>query len=178
MNKKLFIILGSMLLTFLLIVGTAKAVNLFYQADSMNLASTTAAFQIGGISTTTKTASSDGFGRVSYLVTVASSSTVPTLCWRNQFSDNGTDWYGEFATSTNTTGTVTDKVECWDAATTTDTSNFISRGTDGVTIHIGKRVDVFNLNTGLMRTVFYLNNGQRARVDVKRISSNEVVVTK
>lgn len=179
MNKKFIIVLSAMVITAFLVAGVAKAVNVYYQADGApNVASTTATFQIGGLATTTKTSSTDGFGRVSYLVAVASSSTVPTLCWRNEFSDNGTDWYGEFATSTNTTGTVTNKVECWTAATTSDITNFISRGTNGVTIYIGKRVDVLGLNTGLTRTIFYLNNAQRAMVDVRKVISNEVIIAK
>jgi hypothetical protein len=183
MNKKFLIVLGSMFLTFFLILGTVKAANVYYQAISgVGVASTTAVFQIGGQATTTKTFSSDGYGRVSYLISVGASTTPPTLCWRNEFSDNGTDWYAESvalnATATSTISVRTAREECWIYATTTDTSLFQSLGSDGKTVFIGKKIDIEGLKTGHTRTKFYLNNANRARVDVKTIVSNEVIITK
>lgn len=161
---------------------TVKAISLYYQSDSMNLASTTATFIIGGTATTTKATVSDGFGRISYLVALASSSTPPTLCWRNEFSSNGTDWYAENVAlnslATSTVGVRTAKEECWLYATTTETSLYLSTGTDGKTIYVGKKVDVPSLSSAWTRTIFYLTAGDRARLDVKKIVSNEVIQTK
>ena len=163
-------------------VHAVKAVSLYYQSDSMNLASTTATFIIGGTATTTKTSISDGFGRISYLVALASSTTPPTLCWRNEYSANGTDWYEESVAlnslATSTVSVRTFKEECWLYATTTDETLYLSKGSDNKTIYIGKRIDVPSLSTAWTRTKFYLTAGDRARLDIKKVISNEVTQTK
>ena len=163
-------------------VHAVKAVSLYYQSDSMNLASTTATFIIGGTATTTKTSISDGFGRISYLVALASSTTPPTLCWRNEYSANGTDWYEETVAlnslATSTVSVRTFKEECWLYATTTDETLYLSKGSDNKTIYIGKRIDVPSLSTAWTRTKFYLTAGNNARVDIKKVISNEVTQTK
>ena len=163
-------------------IHAVKAVSLYYQSDSMNLASTTATFIIGGTATTTKTSISDGFGRISYLAALASSTTPPTLCWRNEYSSNGTDWYAEnVALNSSATSTVsvrTFKEECWIYATTTDETLYLSKGSDGNTIYIGKRIDVPSLSTAWTRTKFYVNAGVNARLDVKKVISNEVIQVK
>lgn len=163
-------------------VKAVKAVSLYYQSDSMNVASTTATYIIGGTGTTTKTTISDGFGRISYLVALASSTTPPTLCWRNEFSANGTDWYAENVAlnslATSTVGVRTFKEECWVYATTTDTTLQLSTGSDGKTIYIGKKVDVPSLSSAWTRTKFYVNAGVNARLDIKKVVSNEVIQTK
>lgn len=163
-------------------IHAVKAISLYYQSDSLNLASTTAAYIIGGTGTTTKPSISDGFGRISYLVSLASSTTPPTLCWRNEYSSNGTDWYAENVNlnelATSTVGVRTFKEECWLYATTTDETLYLSKGSDGNTIYIGKKIDVPSLSTAWTRTKFYLNAGVNGRLDIKKVISNEVTQTK
>lgn len=173
------LILGAMLLTLFLLVQTAKAIGLYYVASSQTgVASTTSSYIIGGTGTTTKTVMSDGLEQVSFLVALASSSTPPTLCWSNQYSNNGTDWYGEdqvYASST--THIASDKQECWLYATTS-ASTIISRGTDGKTLFIGRKIVVPNLDTQYTRTIFSIQPGVNARLDIQSSSKNEVVITK
>jgi len=158
-----------------------KAGGLYYQdstSSNANFASTTSSFIVGGTGTTTKTIASDGFEQISWLVALASSTTPPTLCWTNQYSNNGTDWYTEdYSYASTTVHISTEKQECWLYATTTST-NFVSRGSDGLTYYIGRKIVVPNLDTVFTRTIFSINYGVNARLDIRGSLKNEVVKDK
>lgn len=183
--KKTYIVLGLIFSLLLLAGGTVKAVNVYYQANRSNgAASTTATYarQSTATSTNMQTFSSDGYSRVSYLVALGASTTPPTLCWSTDYSDNGVDWYADnIALNANATSTVnvrTFKEDCWVYATTTDQSTYVSKGSTGDTIFLGKKIDVTGLSTGLARTRFYITSAAGALLDVRRIVSNEVILTK
>ncbi len=168
-------------------VSTVKALNLYYiqVGGSTEVASSTSTFVIGGNATTTKTIVSDGFSQVSWLVALASSTTPPTLCWKNQYSNNNTDWYTEDASSTlastNLAHSPIDKQECWTYASTTsgtNTATILSTGSDGKTLFMGRKIVVPNLDTQYTRTVFSINTGVSARLDVRGSIKNSVVISK
>lgn len=176
---KKYIITAVVILTILVLGNSvAKSAGLYYiPSAAYSVASTTSTYVIGGTATTTKTITSDGFQQVSWLVALASSSTPPTLCWKNEYSNNGIDWYTESnATSTYVHNNL-EKTECWTYATTT-ASEFISLGSDGVTRFIGRRIIVPNLDTTYTRTLFSVNPGVNARLDVRSSLKNEVVIHK
>ena len=158
-----------------------KSAGLYYTGTvNDNLAaSTTATFIIGGNATTTKTFNSDGYEQVSYLVALGSSTTPPTLSWKNQYSNNGVDWYNEdqvFASST--THLSTDRTETWVYSTTTAGTNIISRGTNGVTLFVGRKIVVPNLDTVYTRTQFSISPTSHAMLDVREVKKNTVVTNK
>lgn len=165
---------------FVFTAQVAKGITLYYLPESSTgVASTTASFIIGGTATTTKTITSDGNQQISYLVALASSTTPPTLCWQNEYSNNGTDWYNEDSVyaSSSPTHIVGENQQCVTYATTT-ASNLLSRGRDNVTLYIGRRIDVPNLSTTYTRTKFSIGATQRAMLDVRSTLKNEVITTK
>lgn len=179
MNKKFLTILGLIFITSLIIVSSVKALNLYYEASShTGVASTTATFMIGGQATTTVTRVADGYQQISYLVSLGASTTAPTLCWKNQYSNNNTDWYTEdLVYASSTLHLTTEKEECWTYATTT-TTNLISMGSNGVTLFVGRKIVVPNLDTQYVRTQFYLSGTGRGMLDVRTSLKNEVIKTK
>lgn len=167
-------------------VSTTKAFGLYYKQvnSSSNLASTTSVFIIGGTGTTTKTFASDGYQQLTHFIALASSSTPPTLCWTNQYSNDGTDWYTQDNNYASTSAGTSDTVhassqykECWTYATTSS-SHVMSYGTDGKTIYIGRKIVVPNLDSVFTRTVFSIDPGVRARLDIRSVLKNEIIVQK
>lgn len=157
-----------------------KSAGLYYiKSAEYDVASTTSTFLIGGTGTTTKTVTSDGYQQISWLVALASSTTPPTLCWKNQYSNNGTDWYGEDGTYASTTAHYTaDRKECWTYSSTTADTNIVSRGSDGVTLFLGRKIVVPNLDTTYTRTIFSVDPVVRARLDIRSSLKNEVILNK
>lgn len=180
MKKYILIVLIVTIVVLIGILGV-KAANLYYVpiSYSPNVASTTASLIVGGTSTTTKTIASDGYQQLTYLVALASSSTPPTLCWMNEYSSNGVDWYGEdYSYASTTVHISTQKQECWLYSTTTAGNTVLSRGTNGVTSFIGRKIVIPNLDTMFTRTIFSINSGVNALLDIRRILKNEIVLTK
>lgn len=179
--KKYILIIGIIVGILATSIPAAKALNLYYIQlyGSANVASTTSSFIIGGNSTTTKVIGSDGFNQVSWLVALASSSTPPTLCWKNQYSNNGTDWYTEDSQYASSTIHISgNKSECWTYSTTTSGTTIISNGSDGVTQYVGRKIVVPNLDTQHTRTVFSIDPGVSARLDIRGSLKNEVKLNK
>lgn len=187
--KKIYIITPIILVAvFVLSFTVVKAVPLYYlpSAQFGGVASTTASYIIGGTgtSTLTKTFSSDGIEQASWLVAVASSTTPPTLCWKTEFSNNGTDWYGtdNFLASTTVDSAILshnagERSDCWKASTST-ASTIISRGSNGVSLFVGRKIVISNLDTTHTRIIFAVNPGVNALVDIQRSLKNTVVTTK
>jgi len=177
MNKKFLIIVGIVALAIVVLATGTKAAIFYYGSErNVDVASTTAQFVLAN-GTVTKTYSSDGFEEASLLVALASSSTAPTLCWSNQFSDNGTDWYSEdtiYASSTLHVGT--QRSDCFTYSTSTGTT-IISNGSNGVTRFVGKKIDINNFNTVMSRTIFTVT-GTNALLDVRVNKKNEIVILK
>jgi hypothetical protein len=171
MKKYLSIIAAIVLLIGFFTVG-AKAAALYYvpSAQYGAVASSTSAYVLAGTSIT-NTFSSDGYEQVSYLVGVGSSTTPPVVSWKAEYSNNGTDWYADSTLSASSTANY------WLAATTTAGATIISKGTDGVTLFVGRRIDVANLSTQYTRVTFSLT-GAAARVDIQRSLKNTVVIHK
>jgi hypothetical protein len=159
--------------------SSVKAFNAYYQTDQKQgvLASTTAVYMVGGMATTSEYTISDGIESVSYMVAIASSSTAPTLCWQNLYSNNGYDWYGSDQASSTIAHQSSDVVECWTAATTSS-SIIISRGTTGDELFIGRRIIVSGLDTQYLATNFWVTAGQKVRLDIIKNIKNSVVVNK
>lgn len=147
-----------------------KAAALYYLPSSQigGVASTTAAFVAVG-STVTGTFSSDGIEQVSFLVAMGASTTQPILNWMVEYSNNGTDWYSD------TTGVASSTANYWLYASTTGT--IISKGDDGLTYFVGRRIDVTNLATTYTRVIFTVTRAN-AYVDIQRSLKNTVVMTK
>lgn len=179
MNKKFLIVVGifALVVTVLATVTVSKAAIFYYGSDrNIDVASTTAQFVLAN-GTVTKTFGSDGFEGASLLVAIASSSTAPTLCWSNQFSDNGTDWYSEDSIyASSTVHVATQRSDCFIYSTSTGTT-LISTGSDGKTVYVGKKIDVNNFNTVMSRTIFTVT-GANARLDVRVNKKNEIVISK
>lgn len=179
--KKIIIGIFALVVITLLAIGGAKAAGLYYTpVDSdPRVASSTAVFVIGGTATTstTKVTQSDGQQQISYLLAIGASTTPPTICWTNQYSNNGTDWYTEMQSTSTITHLAAEKKECILYATTT-ADTFLSRGADGLTHYIGRRVVVPNLDTTYTRTIFSVQPGTRARIDIRRSLKNEVILQK
>lgn len=177
MNKKFLILVSIVVLGVVVLATGTKAAILYYGSErNVDVASTTAQF-VAVNGTVTKTYSSDGFEKGSFLVALASSSTAPTLCWTNQFSDNGTDWYSEdtlYASSTFHVGT--QRSDCFTYSTSTGTT-IISNGSNGVTRFVGKKIDINNFNTVLSRTIFTVT-GANALLDVRVNKKNEIIILK
>lgn len=176
-------ILISLIVLFSIVGGgflTAKAAGQYYNGSDPDLApaSTTASMMVGGTATSTKTFSSDGFDQMSWLVAIGASTTPPTICWTNQYSNNAVDWYTEDTVyASSTIHVATEKQECMLYATTS-ASTFLSRGIDGATHYIGRRIVVPNLGTSFARTIFSINPGAQALVDIRGIRKNQVIVNK
>ena len=185
MKKYLKYIIGSVIVLSLAVLfgnQTVKGLSLYYvpSSQSISLASTTATFIIGGTGTTTKTFYSDGYQQNSWLIALASSTTQPTLCWINQYSNNGTDWYTQDSfnlASTTPQHVGTENQECFTYATTTATQ-LISKGTDNLTWYIGRKIVVPNLDTTLTRTIFSITAPGRGMLDIRSSLKNEVTLTK
>lgn len=175
---KKYIITLAIIVVGVLVAGTVTAAGLYYiPSASYGVASTTSTYIIGGTGTTTRTFASDGYQQMSWLVALASSTTPPTLCWRNEYSNNGTDWYTESNATSTYTHNAVERSECWTYATTS-ASSLISRGSDNKTLFIGRKIVVPNLDTTFTRTVFSVNPGVNARLDIRSSLKNEVVTTK
>lgn len=177
---KLPLILGAIALVAFLIIKTASALNLYYQQSSPRgtVASTTASFMIGGTSTTTKTIATDGYEQLSFFVAIGSSTTPPTLTWKIEHSNNATDWYGEDQTyASSTIHTQATRTDSWKAATSSD-STILSRGTDGKTLFVGRKIVIPNLDSQYTRVSFSIGAGERAMLDIHSSLKNEVVLTK
>lgn len=177
MNKK-FLIIGVIFALVVTVLATASKAAIFYYGSERNadFASTTAQFVLAN-GTVTKTFGSDGFEKASLLVALASSSTAPTLCWSNQFSNNGTDWYSEDDVYASTTVHIgTQRSDCFTYSTSTGTT-LISAGSDGKTVYVGKKIDISNFNTVMSRTIFTVT-GANARLDVRINKKNEIVILK
>lgn len=177
MNKKFLIIVGIVVLGITVLTTGTKAAIFYYGSErNIDVASSTSQFVLAN-GTVTKTFASDGFEQASMLVALASSSTAPTLCWSNQFSDNGTDWYSEdntYASSTLHVGT--QRSDCFTYSTSTGTT-IISTGSNGVTNYVGKKIDINNFNTVMARTIFTVT-GANARIDIRVNKKNEIVILK
>ena len=166
-----------------------KSATFYYLHDSNvnKTATSSTSYIIGGTSTTTKTVLSDGYEQISYMISLASSTTPPQLCWRNQFSNDNNFWYGEDAelttNATTTTHVRTAKEHCWVYASSTDptTSNqaqLVGGGNNGKEIYVFKKVVVPNLDTPYTRTVFSITPGANARLGVEINKKNELVLQK
>lgn len=168
-----------------------KAGALYYINNSVigKTATSSTAYIPGGTATTTVVFQSDGYQSASYLISLASSTTPPTLCWRNQFSNDGAFWYAESDitdTATSTLATTylpsTSRERCFTYASSTEpaTSNRaqLTGGAAGTEVYVFRKVSVPVLDTLYTRTVFYINPGVKARFGVERNLKNEVVVTK
>lgn len=176
MKQKLLII-GIAIVVIVALVSGSKAAIFYYGSGlNVNVASTTSQFILAnGVATTTF--STDGYESTSLLIALASSSTAPTLCWVNQFSDNQVDWYSEdslYASSTLHVGT--QRSDCFTYSSSTANSIF-SSGSDGVTRFIGKKIEVSNHNTIFGRTIFTVT-GANARLDVRLNKKNQIVILK
>lgn len=177
MNKKLLILVSVIALVVTVLATGTKAAIFYYGSErNVDVASTTAQFVLAN-GTVTKSFASDGFEKASFLIALASSSTAPTLCWSNQFSDNGTDWYTQdslYASSTLHVGT--QRSDCFTYSTSTGTT-IISNGSNGVTRFVGKKIDLDDLNTVFTRTIFTVT-GANALLDVRTNKKNEIVILK
>lgn len=166
-------------------VTAAKSATLYYLSNSNpnKTATSSTTYIVGGTGTTTVTFNSDGFEQASYLISLASSTTPPKLCWRNQFSNDGTFWYGEDETYASTTvSNSNEKENCWTYASTTypATSKYaqLTSGAVGTEVYLFRKVTVKNLDTAHTRTIFYVSPGVNARLGIERNLKNEVIVQK
>lgn len=159
-------------------IPVAKAFPLYYlpaQPSAPVNATTSTSYIKGGVSTTTKTFTSDGIEQVAYMVTLSSSTTAPTLCWKNEASHDGTRWYNIATSSAVTPGGVEN---CWTYASTTGIAPQVVFGTDGKEIGLRTKIVVEDLDTLMTRTSFYIRPGVAARLGVEEVLKNEVVSTK
>ncbi len=172
-------------------VPKAKGALLYYHNNSQigKSATSSSAYIIGGNGTTTQTFQSDGYQNASYMIELASSTTPPTVCWRNQYSNDGTFWYSQgdiTDVSTSTTATVfvpsTPKETCWTYASTTAPATSqnaqLTAGADGKEVYVFRKISTPVLDTLYTRTVFYINAGVNARLGVERNLKNEVTTSK
>jgi hypothetical protein len=168
------IVLGSLVF----MAGNTKAFNGYYKASNpYALASTTAVYRAANATTTIVT-DVDGLQQMSYLVAVASSSTVPVLCWQNEYSNNGSDWYSQdftYASSTSHFNQSSVYQDCMSFATSTNSTIF-SKGNDGKTNFVGRRITIDRMDSQYVRTSFV--NSVASMVDVQTSVKNDVVVNK
>lgn len=180
MKKLISIIAITSVLGLLLLVGgtVAKSAGLLYPTYR-GTATTTLSYVIGGYSTTTVTSGTDGLNSIAYLVTFSSSTTPPTLCWQNQFSENNVDWYAEddSANASSTISVVDGKENCWTYSSTTDLSSKITLSPSGLatTTYLFKKIVVKDLDTPITRTKFYVRPGVSANLSIKSIIKSSVV---
>lgn len=174
----------------LVVVALALAISFSYQIKiagaitprypSDDVATTTTTFLKVGTSATTTPSNTDGYEQLSYFVILGASTTPPTLCWRNQFSFDGIDWYAEdkeVTSNASTTVHVMDgREDCWTYASTTGKSYSIT-GTSSVK-YITKKIVVPNLDSTFTRTIFYLSSGGDALISVKSALKNTLILPK
>ena len=185
--KKYTLLLGTIFVigSFFFGLQQVKAIALYYVPVGLvngKTATSSTAFIKGGLATTTVVSTSDGIEEISYYVTLTSSTTPPTLCWQNEYSNDGSFWYSEDAKFSSSTISIGGAVEnCWVYASTTPTSATSSRmvtGADGKEIALFKRIDVKDLNAQFTRTLFYVRPNIDSRVGVERSFKNQVITTK
>lgn len=160
------------------LTNIAKSAGLLYPTVRTT-ATTTLTYVIGGYSTTTASLPTDGIDRISYLVTLGSSTTPPTLCWQNQGSDNNVDWYAEDtnANASSTISVVDGKENCWTYSSTTDLSSKVTVSPSGLatTTYLFKKIVVSGIDTPMTRTKFYVRSGVNASLSIKAIVSSDIV---
>lgn len=170
------------IVVLLTLTTTSRAVGLYYILTGGvrdTNATTTTSYLTGGTGTTTKTLFSDGYEQVSYFVTLASSTTPPTLCWKNEYSPDGTRWYGENKTYASSSISIQDAVEnCYTYASTTGVTPQVVFGADGKEIGLRTKIAVKTLDSQMVRTIFYIRPTVAARLGVESVLKNEVVLTK
>lgn len=182
--KKYIIIIASVALILFGIISipNVKSAALYYLPQGVSgdtSATSTTAYLTGGTGTTTKTFSSDGVEQVTFLVSLFSSTTPPTLCWKSEGSNDGTRWYGVDSTYASSTVHIQDSSEhCWTYASTTGILPQVTIGADGKEIGIRRKIIVDNLDTLNSRTIFYVRPGVAARLGVETSLKNEVITTK
>ena len=130
-------------------------------------ATTSLTYMTGGTGTTTLSFATENADIVAYNLMLGSSTTVPTLCSRTQYSMNNVDWFAETedlnvnATTTNLTRDA--KETCWLYASTTPNSSKYTTGTgSATTTYVYIQYKVKDIVASYMRTLFYLPAGSAA----------------
>lgn len=158
---------------------------LYYNNTSVigKTATTSTSYIIGGNATTTDSFVSDGYEKVSYMLSLASSTTPPTVCWTVQSSNDNSFWYAKdmdqnYASTTSHTSN--GQQDCYTYSTSTQDNTLVRQtgGALGTEIYTFKQIEIGSLNTVYTRVKFYVLSGVSARLGVERNLKNEVILTK